>query len=255
MINRLKTKILAGFMLLAALLLVAGAMSIYEFSRLSSSVNALIEDNYKTIEASKSMLEALEREDSGILMLILGQWDNGRKILQSADESFLAALDIARGNETETDEHIYVDEINDSYFLFQEKWKRPIVNTNKEGNIDWYNNDIHQAFLNTKHTVNRLMNLNQESLYHEAFMLKEKSKRAIMPGIVAIVAAIIFSLLLNFFISKYFVSPIDRLTKAVKNFHPSNHKLTPVIKSNDELKALEQEISSLLEKLTINPKE
>ena len=53
--KKLKLKILAGFMLIVALLIVAGTVSIIEFIKLSKSVNSLIEDNYKTIESSKQI--------------------------------------------------------------------------------------------------------------------------------------------------------------------------------------------------------
>lgn len=112
---------MAGFMLLASLLLVAGAISVYEFTNLSNSVNSLIEDNYKTINATQSMLESLEREDSGILMLLLGKWDEGRAILNSADSSFRSALNIAMGNQTEKDEDIFVAAVNKSYLIYKEK--------------------------------------------------------------------------------------------------------------------------------------
>jgi HAMP domain-containing protein len=250
MIKKLKLKILAGFMLLAFMLLVAGILSVSEFSRLSSSVNSLIEDNYKTIEAAKSMLEALDREDNGILLLLLGQWDGGRTAINSADSSFMAALMIARGNQTEVDEDKYVDAVSTNYGSFKEIWEKPLVNTDKEGSINWYKNDIHKAFLETKYAVENLMNLNQQSMYAEASQLKEKSKRAIMPGIVAIISAFIFLILFNFFISKYFISPLHKLSEAVKSVQPYDKRLISTVKSNDELKILEHEINNLLERLT-----
>ncbi|MBN1820883.1 MAG: hypothetical protein JW833_09200 [Prolixibacteraceae bacterium] len=246
--TRLKLKIMTGFFLLASLLLIAGAISISEFTKLSKSVNSLIEDNYKTINAAQAMLESLEREDSGILMLMLGQWEEGRIIIESADSSFMLALNIAEGNQTEKDEDIYVAAIKESYSKYRDKWKKPIVNTEKEGNIDWYRNNIHKAFLETKHNVTNLMNLNQESMHAEAYDLKEESRRAIMPGIVAIIAAFIFSILLNFFISKYIISPIGNLSEAIKEYNPGQANIS-VVKSSDELKKLESEINAFLERL------
>lgn len=248
MINKLKFKILAGFMLLASMLLVAGVISIAEFSRLTKSVDSLIEGSNKTIMAAESMLESLEREDSGILMLMLGQWDEGRSIMNAADSSFAVSLETARGNQTQEDVR-YIETISNNYRIYKEKWKKPIVNTNKQGSIDWYENDIRKAFLDTKHAVNSLMILNQNNMHSEAYKLKEESRRAIMPGIVAIVAAFIFSLLLNFFITKLFISPLDKLTEAIRNFQLKDKKLPPTVHTNDELKKLEVEINVLLERL------
>lgn len=242
----LKLKIFASFMLLIAMLAIAGAISILEFRWLSNSVHGLIEDNYKSIEASKKMVDALEREDSGILLLMLGEWEEGRDILESADRSFQAAFKVAKNNLTEDDEGKYIKNIEESYRIYKLSWQRPIVDTDKQGNISWYKDDIHKKFADTKSAVNELMSLNQSSMYNEVSKLKEKSKRAIMPGIVSIIAALVFSIILNFFITKYFVNPISELADAVNNYRDGDKSLRVDISSNDEIKKLENAINDLL---------
>lgn len=251
-LKSLKLKIFASFMLLIVMLSVAGIISIYEFKMLGGSVHGLIEDNYKTIEAAKTMNDALEREDSGILLLLLGQWEQGRAILTAADSVFNKAFTIASGNLTEVNEDQHINEIRTKYSIFKGKWERPIVDTEKEGNIDWYKSDIHQSFLDTKDAIKELMNLNQTSMYLEASLLKERSRRAIMPGIVTIVAAVVFSLLLNFFLSKYFVSPLSHLADAIKLFEPEQKYLRVDFTAVKEIRKLEQAISELIGRLLDN---
>ncbi|MBN1131694.1 MAG: MCP four helix bundle domain-containing protein [Bacteroidales bacterium] len=248
--RKLKYKILGGFGLLIAMLILAGTVSIIEFMKLSKDVNALIEDNYKTILAAKSMLEALEREDSGILLLLLGQWDDGRIILDSADNKFMTALDNAGKNITEPREDIYIEKIRESYQIYHSKWQRPIVDTDKQGDINWYEQDMHKSFLEVKSAVNDLMILNQTSMYKEASLLKEKSRRAIMPGIVSIVAALVFSIILNYFITKNFISPLNQMVDAVREVGPGNKVMKTDISSEDELKLLENEINKLINRLS-----
>ncbi|MBN2664262.1 MAG: methyl-accepting chemotaxis protein [Bacteroidales bacterium] len=248
----LKLKIFASFMLLIIMLAVAGTISIVELRRLSNSVHGLIEDNYKSIEASKTMLEALEREDNGILLLMLGEWEEGREILKSADSLFMSAFETAKNNLTENNEEEYIKKIETTYQTYKSSWERPIVDTDKQGNISWYKDDIHKKFADTKLAVNELMTLNQSSMYNEASELRDKSKRAIMPGIVSIIAALIFSLILNFFITRYFVNPISELAEAVTNYRDGDNKLRSNITSNDEIKKLEQAISDLLQRLVTN---
>jgi HAMP domain-containing protein len=249
----LKLKILAGFMMLVALLMVAGAVSTIEFIKLSSSVTALIDDNYKTIEASKTMLEALEREDSGILLVLLDEVDAGRETLQTADSLFLASFKVAKNNITEENEDIYIHRIDSLYRVFKNEWRQPLGPLQNQVEIGAYHKEIHKSFLNVKSAVNDLMSLNQRSMFAEATMLKEKSHRAIMPGIVAIIGGLVFSLLLSFFISKYFVSPISEIAEAVKSFNTRDKALRTNIRSNDELKKLETEINGLIARLTKIP--
>jgi HAMP domain-containing protein len=248
--NNLKLKILAGFMMLVALLMAAGAVSTIEFLKLGKSVTALIDDNYKTIEASKSMLEALEREDSGILLVLLDEVDTGREILHTADSMFVASFKVAKNNITEVNEDVNILRIDSLYREFKNKWSQPFSSLQNQSGIGVYHKDIHKSFVNVKSAVNELMTLNQRSMFTEATMLKEKSHRAIMPGIVAIIGGLVFSLLLSFFISKYFVSPISEIAEAVKNFNIRDKALRTNIKSNDEIKKLETEINSLIFRLT-----
>lgn len=238
-------------MLLTAMLAVAGTISIIEFRWLSNSVHGLIQDNYKSIEASKTMIEALEREDSGILLLMLGDWEEGRLIMESAEDLFLSAFETAKNNLTETNEAEYIGKIDGAYQSYKSSWERPIVDTDKQGNITWYRDDIHEKFLDAKSAVNELMSLNQSKMYHEASVLREQSKRALMPGIVSIIAALVFSLILNFFITRYFVNPISELAEAVNEYREGDNKLRSNITSNDEIKDLEEAINNMLQRQRI----
>jgi HAMP domain-containing protein len=248
--NSLKYKILGGFLILVLMLAAAGAVSIYEFNRLARSVDALIDDNYKTIEACKRMLGALEREDSGVLTLLLGNGDEGRRIIASADSAFLDALHLASNNLTELGEDSIVAEIQSGYNIYKENWLRTILPNPLGEKVSWYSDTLHLAFLAVRHDVDALMTLNQTSMYQEASALKEKSKRAIMPGIVAIISALVFSLLLNFFISKFFVAPLNTLARAVKNFQPSSDKhFSANIDTYAEIRHLEKAIGQLIDRV------
>lgn len=248
MIKEFKYKIITGFLLLVLLLVIAAAVSIREFLKLSNSVDALIEDNYKTILASREMIEAIEREDSGILLLLLGQWEEGRTILEASDSIFLAALAKAENNITEPREEEYIQRIRVAYREYKQIWLRPIVDTEREGNIIWYQQNIRQKFLESKQKIYDLMTLNENSMYQEASNLKDKSRRAIMPDIIAIIAALVFSVLLNFFISKYYLSPLNKLTESIKKYQPGSGSLRTDIDADREITRLEEEISHLIDR-------
>jgi HAMP domain-containing protein len=97
--------------------------------------------------------------------------------------------------------------------------------------------------------VAALMTLNQASMYDEASILKERSHRAIMPGIVAIVAVIVFAFLFNFFLARALVDPLERLISTAKNFRVNLPSFNSNIKSNDEFKDLETAIQDLIIKM------
>jgi hypothetical protein len=215
---KIRTKILLGFLILAVMLAVAGAYSIYELTSISTSVQKLLDDNYKSINAAKQMIEALEREDSGILLLLAGKWKEGRATIVDAHRNFEKAYDIASHNVTIPGEKDLVDKIDGQYQTYRNNWDRPIVGTDYENNTNWYFEKAHQDFAKVKTTVENLMALNDNDMYQTASTLKNRAHRAVMPGIVAILTALVFTVIFNFFVNLYVVNPILSIIKAIKHF-------------------------------------
>lgn len=242
---KIRTKILLGFLMLAVMLAVAGAYSIYELTSISTSVQKLLDDNYKSINAAKQMMEALEREDSGILLLLSGKWKEGRTTIFDAHRNFEKAFDIASHNVTIPGEKDLVDKINAQYQTYRSSWDRPIVGTEYESNPNWYLDKAHRDFTEVKTTVEKLMALNDSAMYQTASTLKNRAHRAVMPGIVAILTALVFTVIFNFFVNLYVVNPILSIIKAIKNFLQSGEPIKLRIDTSDELHELGASIVNL----------
>ena len=242
---KLRLKILSGFIILTLMLSVAAIWSVYEVKAIGVSVNELLQDNYKSIDAAKSMTEALEREDSGVLLLILGKWEEGRTIISSADEQFELQFITAANNLTIEGEKEFVETIRKKYDEYKEKWTKPIVGTSKEGDIAWYFEDVHASFLDVKSSVSDLIDLNDKTMFSTASNLRNKANRAIMPAVVAILSALIFTFMFNYFINYYFVTPIVRISNGVRSFIDKRKPFSIQVKSKDELSELTASISTL----------
>lgn len=245
----LRMKILSGFLILTMMLLIAGVWSIYELRAVGRSAQALLDDNYKSINAGKVMMEALEREDSGILLLLSGKWEEGRPIIQSADMSFQRALQIARDNVTIPGEQDYIQALDKQYAAYKKLWLKPIVGTKYEGNLTWYFEEIHKSFLELKETIEKLTMLNHQTMYRTASELKNRAHRSTMPGIVAILSALIFTLIFNYFINFYMVSPIIKITKGIQRVMETGGAFDIDIETRDELFDLADSIRQLAARL------
>ena len=247
---KLRFKILSGFLILAIMLACAGVVSIYELLSIGSSVNRLLSDNYQSINAAKTMIEALEREDSGMLLVLLGNWQTGRKTMESADLAFQQAFETAKSNITIPGEDQYVDGIASKYRDFKDLWMEPVAGTEKERNLDWYFEEIHQAFQAAKSSVQELMMLNDETMYRTASSLQNRASRAIMPGIVAILSSLVFVLIFNYFINYYVIKPINILARAVANNVKTGAPINIEIETKDEL----HNLASAIKELAAQPK-
>ena len=242
----LRAKILSGFLILSIMLFTAGALSIRELNKIGHSVQALLDENYKSIDASKIMIEALEREDSGILLLMSGDWDNGRSTIKEADQDFQKAFAVAENNITIPGEKEHIETIKAAYVSYKKLWVRPIVDTLREDNLQWYYGNVHPAFLKAKVAVNRLMTLNDKTMYQTASALQNRAGRATMPGIVAIVSALVFTIIFNFFINLYVILPIKRFTVGIQDYIKSGDQTGLSVDSSDEISDLAKAIRDFI---------
>lgn len=250
MIKSLKIKIVLSLSLLILMLLAAGIMSILEFRNIGDSVDKVLKNNYQSIELAKRMTDALEREDSGILLWMIGDRDSGLATIHESDSIIRNAIMESAANITEKEEPRYISDIVEAY----NKYHTSVLQTAEDkGSLEEsktrYKTETQPLFFTTKNAINELMVLNQDQMNRQSGIVKEKSRRAMMPAIVSIAATVIFALLLYFFISIYFIHPIKQLINGVMEFYPEKGRLNANIATKDEFKTLENEINNLIYRL------
>ena len=89
----IKFKILSGFVILASLLFISGALSMYELTKLGRSVNKLLKDNYKSIDYSKKMMQAVSLQEELLLLSLVQPVDTLTTSFNQADSVFLKNLE------------------------------------------------------------------------------------------------------------------------------------------------------------------
>ncbi len=245
----LKVKILASFLLLSLMMLISGIFSIYELSFVNDKVEDILKDNYQSLQYANRMLESIEKENSAVLLLMHDQWQKANLILKQSDSSFLLALAGAQQNITEKKEGTTVADIKIQYAAFKKIWQQPISETSKANNLVWYYSSVYNRYIDLKHHIKMMIKINQKTMFSEAQYIKERRRRAILPGIIAIISSIIFSFLFSFFISTYTINPLKRIISKIQFFHKNENIFDADIKTNDELKELEQAIQNLINEL------
>lgn len=230
------------------MLVIAGLMSIWELSKMNNSFRGVIENNYQSIEHALNVIRALERKDSGILMVFLGDKEEGVKLINSADSSISKSMVIIKKNVTEPGEERVIKNIELQYKTYFALLDSAI--TNKINIEEVVYRSLHNQFIKTKTEVDFLMELNQTGMYSKAREMHERLHQTMMSGIVSIILAIIFALLLNFFISRYFVGPLHKLIFAIQSYKPPLPNLNVDISSEDELRTLQNEINNLIRRIS-----
>lgn len=244
----IRAKIMSGFLILAAMLLIAGAWSIYELKNIGLSAQIILNENYKSIDAAKGMTESLEREDSAILLLLLGRRDEGLAIMRVADETFGKAYEIARNNITIPGEQGYVDAVAKAYAAYRELWLQFAASPKDRGDLNWYFREVSPSFHKAKLAVSDLMNLNNQAMYKTASHVESRALRATMPGIIAMASAFIFAIIFSFLINLYVINPIVRLTSGIRDYLDRGKPLNISVETQDEIYRLVSSVEQLIKK-------
>jgi len=241
----LRYKILSGFIILALMLTIAGLWSIYHFQFIGNRVNKMMDLEYKSINNSISMLNALEREDSAILLSLLGNLHESSLILNTADSVFVARLNQAKKSISKESDNNLILEIEDNYNIYKNGWQNLYITGSSKNLLKWYFSNAHSKFLNVQQSVEKFLIVSENELYSTASNLKDLANRATMPGIIAIIAALVFTIMFSYFVHLYFISPVTKIISAVKQYKKSGTAINVKVFSKDEMAELADGVNYL----------
>ena len=241
----LRWKLLSGFLLLVLMLATAGLWSVAELSATRAAVQSMLDDNYRSIEAANLMLGALQRVDSGSLLFLLGSTEEGQRLMLSADSTFTEQLAIASGNLTVLGEPECLNRIRDGYATYRQRWSELASVATSDRRLDWYFSELHESYLVTRDAVATLEKLNSRSMYDAASELRERTRRSLMPGIIAVGAALLFTLMFHFLLNVYVIRPIMLIKRGIEDFEERGREFDVRIATGDELAELAGSIRQL----------
>ncbi len=120
----LRQKLSLGFGGLLLIILIIGNQSISHLTQLGQSIDVILRENYRSVIACQEMKESLERMDSGILFVFLGEKDKGTELIQKNDAVFEKALQVELNNITLPEEGEKAHHLQD---LFSYSIKQPFM--------------------------------------------------------------------------------------------------------------------------------
>ncbi|MFW6281113.1 MAG: MCP four helix bundle domain-containing protein, partial [Halanaerobium sp.] len=200
----LKGKMLLGFAVM--IIIIAGVVgwSIYNFETLSSAINDIMVENYRSITASDAMVEAIERQDSALLLLIRAPEDRGQKIFRRNEKEFYSWLARAEDNITIEGEGEILSSINDNYIEFIssfDNFYNAAAGTNETGERwEIYNDELQSKFTEIKGDIRELREINRQEMVDAQQNADSRANQAIIYTIGLALLVIIFSLVFAFYL-------------------------------------------------------
>ena len=239
----MRKKISLGFISLAILLLFAGAISVYELTRLRRQARQVIELNAYNVSVAERMMSALQAQNSSILQMVFSGNTIPGAGFREADTAFNEAL-----KDAETTAHRQETSIIHTAYSDYHNVIASHLNDEYSENLEWFLTKYLQAYYSLDESVKAYLISPKASLSTRAEMLEKNVYKTITPSILTLLIALFLVLLLYFFIDSYYVKPLLKINKSLQNYLKTRIPFNPSFESNnDELNSMKDMIEEVIE--------
>lgn len=247
----IKKKILLGYGVAFALMGLVVALSVINLVSLGKATHAILSENYRSISAAENMVGALERQDSGILLMFLGE-SEGITQYRESEAVFLQWLARAKDNITIEGEAELVNSISADYASYRQLFST--LTDLRDSNPptlrpSYYQGKFYTTFAKMRESCIELRNLNEQTMYAASVRAGDVAHRAIWSTMLVAAAALLVALLFSLFISERIVGPIRRFMEAAKKISSGDYTVHVPVEAKDELGRLAGEFNQMATQL------
>lgn len=253
MLNRwgLRRKVLVGFGSVLLLIVLVFGWAIHNLLQLGRASEGILSENYQSILAAENMIDAIERQDSGVLLFILGYQDEGVEQFQENERKFLQWFSRARDNITIPGEERIVERIDSSYAAYLASFTKFMQTSAATGQrqAQTYHDLLLPAFMTVRNASTDLRELNQHRMYEASETTGDVSHAAILSmtavGLLAIALALAFSIVL----ANRIIRPVGQMQSAAVKIAEGNYDVEVPSETTDELGQLANQFNVMAARL------
>jgi PAS domain S-box-containing protein len=242
------TLVYIGLVVLAALV---GGAGLYNLYRLEQSINNLMTANYKSIDAVSHMMEAIERQDSGLLIYISVDKARGIDLFTANGSEFQNRFNFEIGNITENGERDVVEKLKSDYaqyskalYSLQEK-----TALGSAAAKEYYTGTASPLFEQIKTECRQLISINEDAM----FASKQKTTDSARESMVVLLLLSLLAMTVGYIVARHFIllflSPINRLSESISRVREGDLYQQLNISSNDEAGHLVSEFNDMTQRL------
>lgn len=248
----IKFKILGMFIMIFIVLAANSIWAINNFNKLSGSIENIMRDNYRSIEAAQNMVVALERQDSAQLAHMFSKDEAATEIYRENEIEFLKWLSRAEDNITEPGEKDNLASINELYNTYLDKSTilMDMQTTDDANNArTYYYREVLPLFEKTKEECREIQNLNQQGMVVRKDKARATSINASFSTIIISLVTIIAGLTLAIYLTNKIVNPIYNLIDKIRRISEGDYSQQLDISGDDEIAKLAGEFNLMTAKL------
>ena len=252
MIKTLKGKVSILYLGLVLLIAIVGTTASINLFDLSRAIDGLMISNYKSINAATNMMEAIERQDSAMLIYINVDTQKGKDLFTSNNEDFLKWFNVDANNITEKGEKELIDTIKVSYNHYIKLFLDLQEIQSKQGSAkanEFYNTKMMPDFINAKNELKKLSLLNEKAMFQSKDTATQNAKSSMYLVLGISIFAIIGGFAVSRFFTDRFLKPITLLTQTMKLVKAGDLNQQAIINTKDEISELSIEFNNMTKRL------
>lgn len=250
----LKKKILAGYGVAFSLMVLVIVWAVVNLISLGQAANAILRENYRSILAAENMVDALERQDRGLLLMFLGDVKDGITQFRNNETVFLEWFTRAKDNITipgEADLLIAIKADYDKYLQGFSKITDLAGNHIESGqpSLNLYKDSILPIFNRVRNTCIQLRHLNEETMYKAGMRANQVAKTAIGSTVLVAASALIAALIFSILLARKIVRPLGAFMEASRRISTGDYSVQVPVETHDELGLLAGEFNRMTAQL------
>jgi NtrC-family two-component system sensor histidine kinase KinB len=261
----LRTKLLAGYLVFIAALVLLGGWSAWRLREMGDVSRRIISNNYDSVIAAQEMKESLERQDSAAVFALLGAHERAATQVREHRALFDANFQKAANNITELGEPEVIETIRrdrDAYYLmFDAFLKRvnavdgnalavkPSARAEESAERSEYFARLEPQFNKLRADCDHLLQLNQRAMLAKSEAAGRVARHWFYFTLLMAAALVVAGLALAFFLANRIVKPLRQLTATTMRIAGGDLDAKVEVTSRDEVGVLAAEYNRMAERI------
>jgi methyl-accepting chemotaxis protein len=243
----LRTRILLGYWYLVGLLVLSAAAAALGFHSLGTRIGTVLDENFESVRASMGMLEALERQDSAMLELLLGDAASRRQ-MEQAEAAFQESFARARGNLTIAKEAPVLQDIEHDYSAYRAA-RDTLLGVAPERPLAAYEATAYPLFEAVKKDVYELLDVNHQAMVDADQHARDAANLHALGHGVLVVLALLSLAYLSQGLERGVLRRLAELRDVAQAIADGDRSRRAVVGSGDELGVVARQLNGVLDQL------
>jgi two-component system, NtrC family, sensor histidine kinase KinB len=242
----LRQKLSLGLGGMLAILIVVGVLSLMRLSSLGVSIDVILRENYRSVIACQQMKDALERIDSGLLFVLLGEDEKGEALIVENRTAFRKALQVELDTITLPGEGDKAALVRDTYARLESAASRILDSTlavdERKG---VYFGSAFPLIERTKQGATEILQMNQRNMEEANDRARRSAASARRQMLAFLLAGTVLASAFLVLIGRWILRPLQRLTASAEEIRRGNLDLVVSAGSADEIGRLSRAFNEM----------